>query len=159
MRRTEDEVTHKEEILDILKKAEVCRLAFHDEEYPYIVPLNFGIEEKEDLYLYFHCAREGKKLDLIRRNNKVCLEVEADTEMVPGDKPCGWSMKFRSVIGEGSIEIIEDETGIRHGLDVLMEHYAGKGKYQYDERILKKTFVLRLKVYRLWAKSHGFKKE
>ena len=57
------------------------------------------------------------------------------------------------------IEIIEDETGIRYGLDLLMEHYAGKGEYQYDERVLKKTFVLRLKVHRLWAKSHGFRKE
>lgn len=159
MRRTEDEVTNREEILDILKKATICRLALHDEEYPYIVPLNFGMEEKEDLYLYFHCARAGKKLDLIRHNNKACFEVEADTETVPGDKPCGWSMKFRSVIGEGHIEIIEDETGIRQGLDVLMEHYARKGEYHYDERVLKKTFVLRLKVHRLTAKSHGFKKE
>ena len=159
MRRTEDEITSREEILDILKKATICRLALHDEEYPYIVPLNFGIEEKEDLYLYFHCARKGKKLDLIRRNNKACFEVEADTEMVPGNKPCSWSMKFRSVIGEGSLEIIEDEPGIRHGLDVLMEHYTGKGEYPYDESVLKKTFVLRLKVHRLTAKSHGFKRE
>lgn len=41
----------------------------------------------------------------------------------------------------------------------LMEHYAGKGEYRYDERVLKKTFVLRLKVHRRWAKSHGFKRE
>ncbi len=159
MRRTEDEVTCREEILGILKKATICRLALHDAEYPYIVPLNFGMEVKEDLYLYFHCAREGRKLDLIRRNNKASFEVEADTEMVSGDKFCGWTMKFRSVIGNGTMEIRDDEEGIRHGLDVLMQHYTGRGEFSYDEKVLKKTLILRLTVHQLSAKRHGYGKE
>jgi len=159
MRRTEDEITDREEILNILKKATICRIALQGEEYPYIVPLNFGIEEKEELYLYFHCAREGRKLDLIRRNNKACFEVEDGTELVPSDKPCGWTMKFKSVIGNGTLEIIDDEAGIRHGLDVLMQHYTGGGEFSYDKKVLKKTLILRLTVHQFSAKRHGFKRE
>jgi nitroimidazol reductase NimA-like FMN-containing flavoprotein (pyridoxamine 5'-phosphate oxidase superfamily) len=158
MRRKEDEITQHEEIINILEKATICRLALHGDEFPYIIPLNFGYQDEEGLNLYFHCARKGKKLQLIRQNNKACFEAEADTVLVAGNKPCGWSMKFRSVIGYGSIKIIEDELGIRQGLNVLMRHYTGDGKFEYDESVLKETYILQLKVHKISAKSHGFKK-
>lgn len=42
MRRSEREVTDCNEIRQILERAEVLRLAMHDEPFPYIVPVNFG---------------------------------------------------------------------------------------------------------------------
>ncbi|MDF2587373.1 MAG: pyridoxamine 5-phosphate oxidase family protein, partial [Anaerocolumna sp.] len=43
MRRTDREITDLNQIVDIMKRCDVCRLAFFDKEYPYIVPLNFGL--------------------------------------------------------------------------------------------------------------------
>ncbi|MBA7530072.1 hypothetical protein ES705_22275 [subsurface metagenome] len=99
MRRSDYQITDKQELLDILKQAEICRLALADRDEPYIVPINFGIEFTDPLNLYFHCAREGRKLDIIERNHKVCFEVEVDAKLHPGSKACGWSMRYRSVIG------------------------------------------------------------
>ena len=44
-------------MLDIMRKCDVCRLAFHDGDYPYIVPLNFGLSVTGDtVELIFHSA-------------------------------------------------------------------------------------------------------
>lgn len=48
MRRSEREVTDCNEIRQILERAEVLRLAMHDEPYPYIVPVNFGFTMQDD---------------------------------------------------------------------------------------------------------------
>ena len=69
MRRSDREVTKFSDIIAIIEKCDVCRLALNDEDYPYILPLNFGINITEDnnLELYFHGASEGTKLKLIAK--------------------------------------------------------------------------------------------
>ena len=43
MRRTDREITDRQELLDVMARCDVCRLALNDESgYPYVVPLNFG---------------------------------------------------------------------------------------------------------------------
>ena len=65
MRRKDREITDFDEIMKIIAKCDTCRLALFDEEFPYIVPLNFGTDvENGELYLYFHGANVGTKLDL-----------------------------------------------------------------------------------------------
>ena len=61
MRRKDREITDFNEMLEIMKKCDVCRIALNDEEFPYIVPLNFGLDIQEDkVLLYFHSAMKGK---------------------------------------------------------------------------------------------------
>ena len=77
MRRSDREIKNKQEMLDVMRKCDVCRLAFHDGDYPYIVPLNFGLSVTGDtVELIFHSALEGHKVDLIRRNNRASFEME-----------------------------------------------------------------------------------
>ncbi len=71
MRRKDREIINKEQIWRIMQRCGVCRVAFHDAEYPYIVPLNFGIGKGEPLTLYFHCAAQGKKLVCTFENHSV----------------------------------------------------------------------------------------
>ena len=61
MRRKDREITDKQDILEVMRKCDVCRIALHDGDYPYIVPLNFGLQVENDMpVLYFHGALEGK---------------------------------------------------------------------------------------------------
>ena len=73
MRRNEREITDPKIIEEIIHQATICRIALYDADYPYIVPLNYGYESGA---LYFHSAKEGKKIDLIRKNSRVCFEIE-----------------------------------------------------------------------------------
>ena len=73
MRKVEREIRDQAEILAIMNEALVCRLGFSDEGTPYVVPMNFGLGEN---CLYLHCAREGRKLDILRKNDRVCFEMD-----------------------------------------------------------------------------------
>jgi nitroimidazol reductase NimA-like FMN-containing flavoprotein (pyridoxamine 5'-phosphate oxidase superfamily) len=127
MRQKDREVKDPEQLLEILKKCDVCRLALLDGEYPYIVPMNFGFEAEEgQTALYFHCAAEGKKLDLIKRNNRAAFEADRTIRLVAGRNACRYSMDYESVTGSGTIEIVPEAEKIK-GLTALMRHYSSDG--------------------------------
>ena len=63
MRRKEKEISDRNIIDDLIKKAMIIRIAMVDDNLPYIVPMNFGYK---DNCLYFHSAKEGRKIDLIK---------------------------------------------------------------------------------------------
>ncbi|MGW8186537.1 MAG: pyridoxamine 5'-phosphate oxidase family protein, partial [Desulfobacterales bacterium] len=104
MRRKDKEISDRDEIELIIEKALVCRLAMVDEAEPYLVPLCFGFRNNT---LFFHSAAEGKKLGLLRKNPRVCFELDCDTEVRTGEKACDFSMRYRSVIGFGTVAFVE----------------------------------------------------
>ena len=127
MRRKDREVTDPQEIFDILKRCDTVRIAVYGEEYPYIVPVSFGTEMIEGkAVVYFHCAREGLKVDLIQANPRVCVEGDIFIKIEPTDH--GITTRYESVIGFGECRFVEDMDEIVHGLKVLTEHY---GFYNY----------------------------
>ena len=102
MRRTDREITDPEKIREIIDDCTCCRLGLCDEGKAYIVPLSFGYTEREGRYVfYFHSAREGRKLDLIRRTGWAGFEMDTNYKLNEGEAACGYSARFRSVIGGG----------------------------------------------------------
>ena len=97
MRRREREVVEPNEIRDIIEACKVCRLGFCEEGEVYIVPVNFGYDMKgKELTLYIHCAGEGRKIDLIRKNAKVGIEMDCHHELAEGDLACQYSYYYAS---------------------------------------------------------------
>ena len=76
MRRSDREVSETEAIEEIIKNADVCRLALANDNIPYIVTMNFGYINNPEQILYFHCANAGRKLEMIRKNNYACFEMD-----------------------------------------------------------------------------------
>ena len=144
MRKKDREIKDAQELEEILQKADVCRIAFAVDGTPYIVSMNFGYAWKDNLILYFHCAKEGKKLELMKRNNMVCFEMDVDHELIQSENACEWGMKYRSIVGLGILENVTDEEEKKKGLDCIMEHYGFKGKKEYNEKALNLTEVLKL---------------
>jgi nitroimidazol reductase NimA-like FMN-containing flavoprotein (pyridoxamine 5'-phosphate oxidase superfamily) len=153
MRKKDREIKDAKELEEILQKADVCRIAFAVDGIPYIVAMNFGYVWKDRLTLYFHCAKEGKKLELMKSNNMVCFEMDIDHEIVEAAIACDWGMKYRSIVGLGSIETIEEETEKKKGLDCIMDHYRFNGKKEYGEKVLNITEILRLTVTEFTGKK------
>ena len=152
MRRKDREVTGIEEIEKIMCKCDVCRLAFFDSEYPYIVPMNFGFSRRgETLELYFHGANEGKKLSLLQQNNKVCFEMDCSHKLIEAEKACGYTMEYESVIGFGTVKILGDDEKIQ-ALAQLMKQYTAKNKNDFDEKYLKVITVFKLTVTEVTGK-------
>lgn len=127
MRRKDREITDIKEIMNIIKGCQVCRLAMCDGARPYIVPMNFGVEQGgERVTLYVHCAKEGKKLDVLRENPSVCVEFDRGHKLLEGPIACAHSFAYESVIGEGRAEILTDPTEKGEGLASLHRHMTGK---------------------------------
>lgn len=147
MRKQNRQINDRDDLVTILNRCDVCRLGFSDHGRPYIVPMNFGFTwDNDSLTLYFHCANEGRKLEIIRENNQVCFEMDYKHELVTGENACDYSMKYESIIGNGLIEIltVPDEKVI--GLDILMRHYSDRQDWTYDERVVARTTILCVKV-------------
>ena len=158
MRRNEREVSDIEVIEAIINKADVCRIALANDNIPYIITMNFGYTNDQEQCLYFHCANEGRKLDMIRRNNYVCFEMDIDHQIYEregrdGRKGCNWGMKYRSVVGYGNISIITEKDDKKTGLDFIMRHYGDENEYLYDEKVLANTTVLRLDITEMTGKK------
>jgi hypothetical protein len=153
MRRHDREVRDNTEIESIISRSDVCRIAFADNNIPYIVTLNFGYTGGDKPCLFFHCAPEGRKIELIRKNNYVCFEMDTDHLLFKGDKGCDWGMKYSSVVGYGRISIVADPEEKKRGLDSIMSHYADRSDFTYDEKVFKHTAVLRLDIEEITAKK------
>jgi nitroimidazol reductase NimA-like FMN-containing flavoprotein (pyridoxamine 5'-phosphate oxidase superfamily) len=152
MRKKEKEITDPAAMESIIRRSRVCRLAMSEDNRPYVVPLCFGYRDRT---LYFHCAREGRKTDILRRNNRVCVEFDIDQELVTAAEACKFDMKFRSVIGFGKAFLVEDPEERRKGLEAIMAQYAGKS-FSYPDEIVGKTLVIRVEVESLTGKQAGF---
>ncbi len=153
MRRTDKEITARSVMEGILQEAIICRVAFCDGDEPYIVPMNFGYENN---CLYFHCAPAGRKLEIIKKNPKACFEVDARAQLVPGDKPCSWSMRYFSVIGVGVMSIQTTAAEKRHGLNVIMGKFEGKSDYPFADSALKDLLILKLKIKSMTGKKSRY---
>ena len=151
MRRKEKEIIDRAELEAVIAEAQVCRLAMCDGAHPYVVPLCFGYA---DGTFYFHCALEGRKLDVLRKNPNVCLELEAGVALKPGVKACDWGMNFRSVIAFGRAEWVEDPGARRLALDLIMAHYS-EGEFDYSETALARIVVIRVQTTSMTGKKSG----
>lgn len=121
MRKKELEITDQKIIDEIIASATYCHMALSDNNQPYIVPLNFG---RKGNSIYFHSAHEGRKIDIINKNNNVCLMFEVDQEIEnKGKEACKWGTKYRSVIGFGKAFLVTDDLEKREGLKILMTQY------------------------------------
>jgi nitroimidazol reductase NimA-like FMN-containing flavoprotein (pyridoxamine 5'-phosphate oxidase superfamily) len=149
MRRKEKAVTDLRSIEAIIQKASVCRLGMFDSEYPYIVPLCFGYENKT---LYFHSAGEGKKIDLLRNNSRVCFEMDLYHELKRSEKACGWGMKFKSVIGFGTASFITDLELKKQAVDIIMRNYSDDF-FSYSEASLQAITVISVAICSMEGKT------
>ena len=149
MRRKEKEIANKNEIEAIIYKSQVCRLGLADEGSPYIVPLCFGYRNNT---LYFHSAKEGRKIEILKRNHRVCFEFDIDAQIHAGETACAWGMNYRSVIGYGTASFVDDPADKRKALDIIMGQYAD-GAFTYSDKTLNKTLVIIVEITGMTGKK------
>lgn len=153
MRRKEKEITDFAQIEAIIRQAKVCRLAMSDNNQPYVVPMSFGYRDSN---LYFHCAKEGRKLDILKVNPRVCFEIDINDELVTAELACNWGMKYQSVIGFGTASIVLDREEKLSALDIIMQQYTDQKEHEYSEKVLEHTLVIKVAIASMTGKTSGY---
>ena len=157
MRRVDREITDRGELLRILAECDVCRIALPDGSFPYIIPLNFGMEEADGgLALYFHGAAEGRKYELIEKAGTASFEVDRGHKLFFDEKKEMCSMAYESVIGRGRISEITDADEKKRALGLILAHY-GRGDFPVNEASAAHTRILRLDVIEMTGKRRAAK--
>lgn len=122
MRRKDKLVTDKDAIEGVLSRCDTVTVAFAGTEYPYAVPLSYGVERdgKGRFVLYFHGAQAGYKLDCMKKQNRVAVEAHRFMEYVVTKS--GITTRYESVTGVGILEEVTEESERLKGLQLLAEH-------------------------------------
>ena len=158
MRRTDREITSREELLAVMEGCDVCRLALNgDDGYPYILPLNFGMQVEGDaITLYFHGANEGRKYALLARDNRVSFEMDCAHRLHTDVERGYCTMEYESVMGRGYVDVLPEEEKYP-ALCRLMAHYH-REDFAFNPAAIPRTTVLRLTVTELTGKRRKVNK-
>lgn len=145
MRRKDRAVTDQEEILKIISKCDICRLAMVDEGKPYMIPLNFGYQmEGDTLTLAFHSAKVGRKMEALHHHPDVCFEMDCEHALIDGEFGCDFSFAFSSVIGFGNVEFVNLYEEKLKYLQLLMKHQTGRADFHFSPKSIDNVTVYRI---------------
>ena len=153
MRRKDKEITDTEEMFDILQEGKFATISMCQNNEPYIVTLNYGYDRQKNS-LYFHCAKEGLKLKILKSNPKACGTVIQDYGYVMNE--CNHS--YRSVVFGGKIKIVGDLEEKKRGLNTMLNHLEEnpsqiKEKSLRNDKAYDKPCILRFDIKEITGKD------
>ena len=153
MTRRELEITDINVITEILDKSKIVHIAMVDEGEPYMVAMNYGYTmEDGKLSFYVHGATQGRKLDVMKANPNVFVEIECDMTPFEGDKACQYGMAYASLMGKGKATILEDSEAKQEALTFLMKTQTGKD-FTFNDKLVSIVSVIRIDVEEYTAKK------
>ena len=155
MRRKDREVTDMQRIDAIIDACDCLRLGIAAEGAPYVVPLNFGyLREGEAAVFYLHCAKQGRKLDLLAQNRRVGFELDTNHLTHAAETGCEFSFRFQSVIGTGEVAFVEDVAEKKDALRRIVAHHSERDDWAFTDAQAASVTVLKLTVEEMACKEH-----
>lgn len=133
---------------EVLRKAPFVTVSMTAEDgTPYSVPLSLAGMDAETYY--FHCAPEGKKLDALKKNPRVCLSAVSKCKPTVGPKDGSFTLEFQSAIAFGEAEVVSDETEKIAALRAICERFLPGHMDAFEAsvaRSLSRTAVVRIRL-------------
>ncbi|MCF6166577.1 putative 5-nitroimidazole antibiotic resistance 3 [Furfurilactobacillus rossiae] len=158
IRRAKRAVTDLSKITAILNGSHIIHTAINTEDFPYVVPTNYGFEIADNgkLTLYIHGAPEGRKVDLIKRDNRVGFEIDDGGSLMPTEstEASHNSWLYHSIIGTGVAHQVTGTEGKLHALQQVLIHETGHAWKNIDPHGVEYVNVYRIDVQEYKAKQH-----
>lgn len=152
MRRKDREITNRAEIDALIHASRVMHLGLSDDNVPFVVPVFYAYDGAA---LYFHSAKTGTKIKILKNNSLVCFEISADYSIIEDEVACDFEASHRTVIGFGRASFVEDEADKIAALNRIVARFTDKA-FTYPAGNLKTTAVLRIDIESVKGKKHGF---
>ncbi len=130
LRRKDKEITNEAEVRAILREAQHVTIAMSLGDEPYLVTLSHGYDDGNDR-IYFHCAMEGKKVEILRENPRVWGQALVDNGYQQGS--C--DHLYRTTQFHGWVTFIDDQEEREHALRIMIRHLDEDPEKIIDEQI------------------------
>lgn len=154
MRRNDREITDKEAIELFIAEEQILRIAFYDHGDIYILPVNYGYLCENDKYsFYFHGAKAGRKYELSKSEPKVGFEIDGKYKLLESEIACDFSAAFQSVIGTGTLHLVDEKEEKKLGLNTIMKQTTKQENWNYQNEMLDAVAVFRLDVDKMSCKA------
>lgn len=147
-------ITDKAEIEAIIARSKVCYVGLADTDgTPYVLPMNFGYR---DNMIYLHSAQEGTSIDILSRNNRICITFSIDHSLVfqHPKVACSYRMKSKSVMAWGKVQYEEDFDRKVEMLNIIMKQYSDK-EFTYSEPAVVNVKVWKVAIEKITCKAFG----
>jgi len=153
MRRKEKQVSDISVLHNVIYNAKICRIGLVNDNLPYVIPMSFGFD---GTYIYFHSAISGEKVEILKKNNHVCIEFEHNISIIEHEKPCNWGADYLTVVVHGTAEIMVDPAKKSYGLNQIISHYkVGTQEYLFSDEELKTVLVYKITSKEIIGKISG----
>lgn len=153
MRKANKEIKDSSIIEHLLGTCHVGRLGTIGKDgYPVVKPLNYVYH---DGAIYFHTALAGEKIEDIKRDNRVCFEVDLPIAYVKAvNQPCEAAYRYQSVIIRGRTSFVEEAEKKLFALTCLMSKYQPEGGFgEYLKEKIALTGVVRIAIEEMTGKE------
>lgn len=154
VRRTDRELTEPDAVASVLRRGRFVSVAVVHDGEPYVFTLSYGFDEAKNA-LYSHVAREGRKLDAIAADPRVCATVIVDGGYEQG----ACKHHYESVVITGRMQMVSDAEEIRHGMRVLIQHLEDDAEAAWErngldgDKVFERLGVLRLDIEEITGKA------
>ena len=149
MRNNKQEIKDRDEIDAIIRQSQVCRLGLCDRDEPYIVPMCFGYDGRT---LFFHCASEGLKLEILHKNPNVCFEFDIIEGLEEAKSACAFGMGYKSVIGMGCAHFIQTLEDKKKALTVIKSQYTHED-FDLPDKAVEHTCLFQVEIKHITGKQ------
>jgi nitroimidazol reductase NimA-like FMN-containing flavoprotein (pyridoxamine 5'-phosphate oxidase superfamily) len=143
IRRKEKAIDSKDEMISILETSKYITIAMCNRNEPYLVTLSHGYDKKKNC-IYFHCAREGKKVDILSQNNVVWGQATEDHGYADG----ACDHLYATTQFKGKVTFIEETKEKEDALRVMINSLESDPRKVIDEQINEKS-VKRVHIGRI----------
>lgn len=142
------------EIENIIHSLQVCNVGFVNNNMPYVLPFNFGYNNKT---IYLHSKKEGTFINILSKNNNVCVSFATDNEMVIRNESvaCSYTMKYKSVLAFGKAFFVNDFDKKIEGLNHIMKQYTGN-VFSYNKPAVNNIQVIKIEIDKITGRSRGY---
>lgn len=148
-------IEDRNEIDKVIRACKTCYVAMSDEGKPYVLPMNFALV---DDYVILHSAQHGRMWETLNKNPQVCINWTLGEELAWQDERvgCSYRVKSKSVLIEGTSEIIDDYDQKYRMLQATMAQYSDR-EFKFNQPAVTNVGVIRVRIEKITAKEFGAK--
>jgi nitroimidazol reductase NimA-like FMN-containing flavoprotein (pyridoxamine 5'-phosphate oxidase superfamily) len=148
-------IENREEIDKIIRACKTCYLAMSDNDFPYILPMNFALDGNS---VIIHSAQSGRMWETLKRNPNVCINWIIGEDLAWQDVKvgCSYRVKSKSVLVEGKVEFVDDFDEKTRCMNLMMGQYSDR-EFKFSKPAIENVGIIKVAIKKISAKEFGAK--